>query len=73
MSMAETKRITRCQCGEVEMELVGAPLASLHVSFARQRKVLSRAKNIIFREFTTWKLFVSASWRRIPTATQRVA
>ncbi|CAM9944686.1 unnamed protein product [Pylaiella littoralis] len=28
--MADTKHSTRCQCGEVEMELVGTPIASLH-------------------------------------------
>ncbi|CAM9339898.1 unnamed protein product [Scytosiphon promiscuus] len=28
--MTDTKRKTRCQCGEVEMEIVGPPLASLH-------------------------------------------
>lgn len=34
-SMAETKRTLICWCGDVEMELVGAPLASLHVSCRR--------------------------------------
>ncbi|CAB1100927.1 unnamed protein product [Ectocarpus sp. CCAP 1310/34] len=28
--MSETKRTLTCWCGDVEMELVGAPLASLH-------------------------------------------
>ncbi|CAM9818920.1 unnamed protein product [Ectocarpus sp. 4 AP-2014] len=28
--MAETKRTLTCWCGDVEMELMGAPLASLH-------------------------------------------
>lgn len=30
--MADAKHTSKCLCGEVEMELVGRPLASLHVS-----------------------------------------
>lgn len=32
-NMADTKHASKCPCGEVEVELVGRPMASLHVSY----------------------------------------